>query len=255
MTSYFGVDPGVLGFTAQDYALRSADTLFIPAGAVLTAALAAAWLHSLIVRRLRAHPHRYAHVPPMLIVVGTGLFVLGVTAAWQGLPFATPFLFPQLSPGLGIGLLAYGLSLRRYRLHLENHQRAGPPEAGRNGRLLSTMFVVMLVSLSLFWATFDYAKALGTGRAETLAGQLGHLPGVVLDVRERLHIDGFGVTEQDLGDPGSTYRYRYHSLRLIFATAEAYVLVPADWTRESGVAIVLPRAQSLHLEFSTVGLR
>src|SRR5260221_4941696 len=48
--AYFGVDPSVLGLTAQDYALRSADVLFIPAGAVLTVALLGIGVHSLALR-------------------------------------------------------------------------------------------------------------------------------------------------------------------------------------------------------------
>ena len=130
--SYFGVDPGLLGLTPQDYALRSADVLFIPMGVLLTAALLAIWLHSLILRQVRTR-HRLGRLTPdVLMAAGAGLFLLGATAAWRGLPFTAPFLLPQLSPGLGIGLLAYGASLRRYRLDLQNDVRR-PADAGATG--------------------------------------------------------------------------------------------------------------------------
>jgi hypothetical protein len=254
IVSYFGVSPAILDLTPQDYALQTADVLFIPVGAGITAALVAAWVHSLIIRLLRAHPHRYARVPSMLMAVGIGLFLLGATAAWRGLPFATPFLFSQLSPGLGIGLLAYGRYLRRYRLALESRMRASPRERARNGHLLSIMLVIMMVVLSIFWAASDYATALGTGRAETMAGQLRTMPAAVLYAKYRLHIEAPGVVEDDLGDPGSAYRYRYRGLRLVFATAVSYVVVPVVWKRETGVAIVLPKTEYAHLQFSTAGV-
>jgi hypothetical protein len=254
IASYFGVDPSVLGLSAQDYALRSTDVLFIPAGAVLTAALLAVGTHSLILRHLSVRSNHVLLIPLILVVVGTGLFVLGVVAAWWGLPFTTPFLFPQLSPGLGMGLLAYGLSLRRHRLHLDDDYPIGPRYANRNGYLLSTVLVVTLVILSLFWATSEYASALGRGRAETLAGQIRHLPGAILYAKGRLYIDAPGVVEYDLGDPNSVYRYRYRGLRLLFGTADNYLLVPVLWKRATGDVIVLPKTGLIHLEFTTAGV-
>jgi hypothetical protein len=251
---YFGVDPGVLGLSAQDYALRSADVLFLPAGVLLTAALLSVWAHSLILHHLHAHHHRYSYVIPVLVLAGTGSFLLGALAAWQGLPFSTPFLIPQLSPGVGIGLLAYALHLRRHQLLLQDHRRTRVQHAIRGVRLLTTTFMAMLIVLSLFWAASEYAMAVGTGRGETLAAQLSRVPGAVLYAKERLHIDAPGTVETDLGDSASTYRYRYRGLRLVFGTAESYVLIPAVWSRQTGVAIVLPRTASVRIEFVTVGL-
>jgi hypothetical protein len=253
MLSYFGVDPSVLGLTAQDYALRSADALFIPAGALLTVSLLAVWAHSMVLPRLCTHSDRNAWVTPVLVAVGAVLFCLGAVAAWHGLPVTIPGR--QLFPGVGVGLVAYSMSLRRHRLDLENPRRVGPSGPGRHGHhLLSATLVVLLMVLSLFWAASDYATALGTGRAEVLAGQLVRQPGVVIYAKQRLHLGAAGVVETDLGDPASIYRYSYRGLRLVFGTAESYVLVPVRWSRPTGVAIVLPRTDSVHLEFITAGL-
>lgn len=256
IAGYFGIDPGVLGLSPEDYALRSADALFIPTGALLTAALLAVWSHALVLRHLRAHPHVYRYVTPVLVAIGAGLFLLGATAAWGGLPFTAPFLLPQLSPGVGALLVVYGLALRRRRLRVEHRlqRRAHHAGGGSHGHHFpSIVLVALLVVLSVFWAASDYATALGTGRAEATASQLGQQPGAVVYAQGRLHIEAPGVVETDLGDPGSAYRYRYSGLRLVFATAETYVLLPAVWSREMGVAVVLPRTTSIRLEFTTAG--
>jgi hypothetical protein len=251
--AYFGVDPSILGLTAQDYALRSADVLFIPAGALLTVTLLAVSAHSLVLRLQRAHPHRYAWATPVLVVLGALLFLIGAVAAWQGLPVTIPGR--QLFPGVGVGLVAYGVYLRGRRLGLVSPGRATSTETGRHGHhVLSRTLVALLMVLSLFWAASDYATALGTGRAETMAAQLDRQPGVVVYSRRRLHLGAADIVETDLGDPASVDRYSYRGLRLIFGTAESYVLVPVVWTRQTGVAIVLPRTDSIHLEFTTAGL-
>jgi hypothetical protein len=244
IASYFGVAPGVIDLSAQDYVLRSADVLFIPAGVLLLVALLAAWSHTLLLRHLRDRPDRYTLLIPILVVVGAGLFLLGAVAAWRGLPFSTPFLVPQVSPGLGVGLIAYGVCLRRRRL-LET--RSKDPASG--GHLLSITLVWMVVVLSLFWTTSEWAKALGTGRAEVLAGELVHQPSVVVYSRQRLNIEAPGVLESDIGDPTFAYRYRYSGLRFLLRNGNDYILLPSLWTPQDRVVVVLPQTDSVRLQF------
>jgi hypothetical protein len=243
--SYFGLDPSVLGLSTQDYLLRSADVLFIPLGALLTAGLLAVVAHSLLRDRLRRHPRAVRYVTGSMVAVGAALFALGALAAWRGLPFATPFLFPQLSPGLGMALLAYGVRLR-------GDVRGGHRPRGRIrlSAAVGSSMVFMLVVLSLFWATAEYAGALGRGRAQDLAAHLLRQPGVIVYSREKLGIDAPGVLEARIGDASAAYRYRYTGLRLLLRSGGNYYLVPALWSPQNGVVIALQDRESSRIEFT-----
>ncbi|QGZ52628.1 hypothetical protein GPZ77_33930 [Streptomyces sp. QHH-9511] len=58
--AHFGVDAATLGFSTQDYALRSAGALYVPAGAALTIALVAV----LVYYAARALGARSGRLPP-----------------------------------------------------------------------------------------------------------------------------------------------------------------------------------------------
>jgi hypothetical protein len=75
--SYFGIDPTLVGFSTQDYLLRSADTVFVPLGALLISAYIAAGAHSLITSVLADHPR-------VRLTVLVGLFSLGSALQWRG---------------------------------------------------------------------------------------------------------------------------------------------------------------------------
>jgi hypothetical protein len=49
---YFDIDSSALGFSTQDYVLRSTGAIFLPLGAILVLALIAAWVHELTSRAL-----------------------------------------------------------------------------------------------------------------------------------------------------------------------------------------------------------
>jgi hypothetical protein len=42
-------------------------------------------------------------------------------------------------------------------------------------------------------------------------------------------------------------------MRLLFGTADNYLLVPVLWKRETGDVIVLPKTRFVHLQFTTAG--
>jgi hypothetical protein len=48
----------------------------------------------------------------------------------------------------------------------------------------------------------------------------------------------------------AAYRYRYDGLKLLLQSGDQDVLVPATWTADNGTTIVLPRTDSLRLEFT-----
>jgi len=165
VAAYFGLDSSLLGFSAQDYLLRSADVLFIPLGALLLAALLLVSAHLWVADHVPDNGRVMRWLPVVLLVVGFGLFTLGAADAVSALSFWTPFLFPQLSPGLGAILLSYGLFLRRRRqASLEATDTPSPPQKTPSPRrearsphhflwLLTLGVAGMLVVLSLFWGT------------------------------------------------------------------------------------------------------
>jgi hypothetical protein len=50
-----------------------------------------------------------------------------------------------------------------------------------------------------------------------------------------------------------SYRYRYDGLKLVLQSGGQYFFLPAGWTTADGAALVLPRTDSLRLEFTAAG--
>jgi hypothetical protein len=228
---YFGIDPSTLGYSTQDYLLRSGDALFVPLTAIVVAALAALAIHSVVGTGLRDRRFRTAILRGSLACGGAGavLLALGIVALFRPLPYPTYYLFAPLSSGLGAVLLAYAAFVRRGWL--------SPVTVG---------VVVSLVVLSMFWAASKYADALGRGRAEKLAQNLATRPAVVVYAKQRLHL---GVSETPLDRRDSAYAFRYSGLRMLVRSGGTYFLLPDGWTKETGVAILLPDTEDVRLEF------
>jgi hypothetical protein len=107
----------------------------------------------------------------------------------------------------------------------------------------------VLVGLSLIWAASDYAAAVGRGRAQQLASQLATSTAVVLRSERSLGIDAPGSRELRCRDTKSAYPYRYEGMVLVIQSADQYVLLPQSWTPDTGVALVIPRTDTVRLEF------
>ena len=60
---------------------------------------------------------------------------------------------------------------------------------------------------------------------------------------------------EDSMDPQAAYRFRYDGLRLILQAGDQYLFLPQAWTRAGGVAILMPRNDSLRLEFVPASAR
>lgn len=58
------------------------------------------------------------------------------------------------------------------------------------------------------------------------------------------------VRETVCRDPEAAYRFRYDGLKLILQSGGQYFFLPADWNPADGVSFVIPRADTLRLEFS-----
>ncbi len=111
----------------------------------------------------------------------------------------------------------------------------------------------ILVSVGLFWAVGDYANLVGQGSAQQLEASLPSRPDVVLYSQKRLSLQAPGVRETTCQHPDAAYRFRYEPLKLVLQSGNQYLFLPAGWTHADGWAILLPRSESLRLEFSTAG--
>ena len=79
---YFGIDPSTLGFTTNDYVLRSVDALFVPVTVLLLVAFGAVFLHALAGDRFER-----VELRPVAVVVGLCALILGI-ALLAGKPIA-----------------------------------------------------------------------------------------------------------------------------------------------------------------------
>jgi hypothetical protein len=233
---YFGVNSTVLGFTSTDYMMRSVDALFVPMTVAASAALLAVWGHTLFRARLAAGSR-----PPALRVL-----LLAATTVLSEHLVAAP-----LSLGFGVLLLVYVLHLRR--LVTDDHK------ATSNGRgwaaVVEWAVVFVLVGLSLFWAATDYSAAVGRSRASHFVAAMPGYPNVVIYSERSLSLHAPGVREVRCKDPEAAYRFRYDGLKLVLESGDEYLFLPAEWTPTNGVAILIPRMNSLRLEFFPAGGR
>jgi len=248
--SYFGIDASALGYSTQDYLLRSADALFVPLGSVFVLALGGVWLHAFALRQLRRPAARPRLRIAAWAAVGVGgvLFALGVWAVFKPVSFSPHYLFRSASPGIGIALLAYGLALLE-RIGAAERGQPRRTESIASVRATAIALVALLVVLSGFWTASEYAEALGRGRAQQLAATLHLRPQVTVYAPKRLAIDAGGVSEERLAGDDVAYRYRYSGLRLLVRSGGQYFLVPDGWTRRDGTAIVLADSSSYRFEF------
>ena len=58
------------------------------------------------------------------------------------------------------------------------------------------------------------------------------------------------MRETQCRNPGSAYPYRYTGLKLILQSGGQYLLLPVQWHKAGGAALVLPRTDALRLEFT-----
>lgn len=240
---YFGIDTSVLGFSPQDYILRSVNALYHPLAMILVGALLFLRMHPSISEweKEGRHPLGIAIVRGALILLGTGLVTVGILAVARRLPFHVDDLVPPL--GLFFGTLA--LVYARY--FGIRHPAIGERSQSRLVQSLSRMSLSALLILTLFWTVGEAAAAAGLGSAKGLA--IASRPGVAVYSKQHLAIDALGVTVEEVGNAETAYRFRYLGLKLLVRSDEKYFLLPATWSPADGAVIVLRDDDSLRVEF------
>ncbi|HEY2959645.1 MAG TPA: hypothetical protein VGM21_15780 [Actinomycetota bacterium] len=245
---YFGVDWTLLGLSNRDFVMRSLDGLFVPLTVVAAVGLLVLWGHALLRARLAvgARPRVVGLLPTATAVAGLVLAGVGITAIFSVFVRTRLNRYVPVAPlslALGVLLLVYAVQLRR--LVTER------PRGGRAAwaAVAEWAAVFVLVGLSLFWAATDYSAAVGSSRARQFVAELPGYPDAVVYSARSLSLHAPGVREVRCHDPEAAYRYRYDGLKLMLQSGDQYLFLPAGWSRANGVAILVPRSDSLRLEF------
>jgi hypothetical protein len=242
---HFGLDNSVVQFSPTDYVLRSADALFIPVLIGLVVCLLWISAHAAVVHQVERSRWMRGIRIGTWIAVGTGLtgLVLSIPALFFGLPAELHYLTAPIALGGSAALTADAFSIAR-RVSTDQALRRPLNLWQRSGYVVASTLVV----ISVFWASTSYAGALGRGSALSIEVGLQHLPAVTVFSDRPLGLSG-SVQETLSADPDAGYRFRYSGLRLLVQSAGKYFLLPEGWTRDTGVAIVLPDRPDIRLEF------
>lgn len=246
--SWFGIDASTLGFSTQDYLVRSVEAVYVPAGTLILVILLLLWAHSVVSLWIGNRPRKSWLLVLVSILGFTGLLLFGRGIAGILSPSLSnnDFLMTPLCLGLGTLLVAYSLHLQRPLR--KSHKNPATDQAALL-RGVNSALVLLLVLLSIFWMTTNYAKAYGRGFASQLSQRLDRQPAVAIYSTDRLYLHGTGVVEHKLSSTAGLYHYRYTGLRLLIQSRGRYFLLPEDWNSQSDVAIVLPDNDTLRFEF------
>ena len=251
---YFGVNSTLLGLTNRDYVQRSLDGLFVPMIVVACAGLVVLWGHAALHARIAAgaRPPLLRTLVPVAGAVGLVLATLGVWSVFAPTPLSRHLVAAPLSLAFGVLLLVYAIHLHRSLTAGERRARgAATPWAP----VAEWAAVFVLVGLSLFWAANDYSAAVGRSRARHFVATLATAPGAVVYSAKSLSLNAPGVRETRCQDPDAAYRFRYDGLKLVLQSGDQYLFLPAGWSPRNGVAILMPRSDSLRLELVPAAAR
>ncbi|WP_143447568.1 hypothetical protein [Kineosporia sp. R_H_3] len=237
-----GIDESVLGLGTQDYVLRSVGPVLRLLAVVGVSGYLAVRLDSWTRGRIEARPEtdRLLDVLTLLMLWSWLVLPLAVVAlsfrVWAVAYVAFPFAI-----GLGALLVPYARVLRARR------GLGGEPPPG--DRAAERLLSVLVLAVTLFWGTSNYAELVGEGIADRIrTGAAAATPAAVYSPHP-LEIAGAGVVVERF--PGPTYGYRYTGLRLLERSTEGYVLLAGDWSTDdaAGVVVILPSGAPLRFEF------
>ena len=236
--SYFGVSAALVGFSPQDYVLRSADVGF---GAVLLLALAGVVLVGL--DRLVAIVIARVSGRVLGQWVRWGLAGLGASLVLIGLGGATAEAAVAVVPPIaGAGLLALGAVLF-LRFGAESPSRQGLLRPGTTG------LSIVVLAVACFWAVTIYARDLGVGAAEYLDGDARSLPLVTVYSSEPLDLPGTNVIPTRVLGEDQRWNYRYTGAVLLTYSNERWFLIPEPASGDYRSSVVVLRdSESIRVE-------
>jgi hypothetical protein len=240
---YFGVESSLLGLTTTDYLQLSVDGLFVPLAIAACVTLAVLWAWSGLGNWASRHGAS-ASVANGLYIVGGLLLLNGLSGIVVDTPMTTPLAVAPICVGVGAVLIISG----------GRRRRAGASVTTPEGVAIAEWSVLFaFIGLSLFWVANDYSAAVGQSRAQQLVSQLPSFPDTTLYSEKSLGLARPGIQEIRCRDSRGTYGFRYDGLKLILMSGGQYLLLPTDWSRTDGIAVLLPHTNSIRLEFGPAG--
>jgi hypothetical protein len=243
---YFGVNYTMMDLTLQDYLIRSADGLFVPLVALAALSLLSLWVYRFTAGRLSEAAVQTVQSVGIFasIVLGAATIGVALVGVLLGpLPFEKYYAVPGLCLAAGVVLLALASNLQR--------RRAGRPPLPVWVAACEWGALFIVVSVGLFWSVTQYSKAVGTTRGHNTEIKLAAAPNAILYSEKKLSLPSSveeSTCQQEDGSEAS-YRYKYANLKLIFASSTQYFLLPSNWPSDGSVAMVIPRSESLRLDF------
>lgn len=251
-----GLDDSLLGYSTQDYLLRSMSSMLAPLVIGLMVTLAGLGAHALVMRWARqlgipgdapAADRRVRRLPRRLVAViaGIGLasLVLGTAGTRVDQPSDALYVGSPVGVTAGIVLLVYAANL--YRRFLAGREPEATNGAFDGYRPMVSASVVMLLVLSLFWNISHYAVVKGRSLAATVEALLPSRPGVIVYSEKRLYLQA-PVVETRLDPENAAYNYAYSGLKLLFRSDGKYFLRSSD--RTAGANIIIPDGLDIRLE-------
>ena len=245
-----GLSESVFSMSTQDYVLRSVETVLVLLLGV--SVLAGLWV--LLDRWLSPRAEALRNADPTDDAVSTRWVLRVLAVSWLLLPAAV-VLLGLIGPARSLAYvlapvsIGVGVLLLLYAAHLGGVDMGADPHAPRRLQVLQATGVVVAL-VCLFWTGSNYAFTDGASLADDIdADPAAVLPGVVLSSDEPLHLEGPGVSVEEL--PGATStRYRYSGLRLLEYARGTYFLVSDGWSSDLGVVFVVPEdSPTLRLQF------
>jgi hypothetical protein len=250
-----GLDESLLGYSTQDYLLRSMSSMYAPLVVGLIVTLVGVGLHTLIVgwaRRLGlagdaeagdgAAQRRMGRLIAALAAFGLASVVMGYTGTRVPQPSRALYLAGPVAVTGGILILVYAAGLYR-RFLASRGDGGGSMFAGYDGLVASA--VVMLVLITLFWSVSRYAVVKGNELADQIEALVPQRPGVIVYSEKRLYLQP-PVVETRLDPENAAYNYAYSGLKLLFRADGKYFLRPSDSAAQ--VNILIPDGLDIRLE-------
>jgi hypothetical protein len=264
--SFFGVRPGELGLSTQDYLLGSPSAVFLPLWFLLTCGLLGLLLAVLVRSRLsgtgrlpgpapgpgasarrrpgwsRAAAAGTAAAGAVMLLMGYAVFLQ--PPWWRAVVVHLPpgwrrDLLPPLVVVLGAVLLM---------LVLRPDTTATATAAGDRTRATARGLLIAILILGLFFDAAQYAA--GAGRAQAgrdVAARFPRSTRVLVLSRYPISHYAEGIGYRDLGAERGPYRYQYAGFVVLAKSPSRYYLVSSERRRVRGVTVVLPDDDSVRV--------
>ena len=241
---YMGLDVSLFDYNAQDYIMRSIDTIFLPLLVMAMIGLVGLGLHQAFQQWLEKPRLRPLLRTGGRIAIAAGMTVAAgwLVAALRYQPFAGPLVAP-LVIAAGTAITWYGLWLAR----------AATPASARRPtplglRVVRGALLGGIIALALFWELSAYAGVQGRERADRTALSVDWMPRVTALSPAPMGIDAPGVGEERIGLNPPLYRIT--GLRLLVRSGGRMFLVHDGWTPEAGRVIAVPDGDGVSWQFS-----